>query len=241
MIPLNASEPGAALSRSGAAESRSYAWRPSRHVRADPVDFRFLASARDYLRQRRRGHESDPAMEAAWWAFFESLVPLIRSYARICRCSPANIDDGIQEVCIVLIRHLPNYRHDGAKGRFHDWLFVVVRRTLGKMRKRERRFRLDTPDREEFDRRAGREDDPAVTFEHLERVRSIRDALDDFHAGIDPVSFRIVELHWIEGLSVKDVARELRVSPGRIRGCLMRTKKTLRGCFERRGIAATEK
>jgi RNA polymerase sigma factor (sigma-70 family) len=242
MIPLNSSEQGTVPSQVSAAESPPYVFGlTADHVRASPVNPHLFALAQTYLREHRLGHKTGPSLEAAWWTFFESLVPLIRAYARICRCSASNLDDSMQEVCIVLILHLPNYHHDVARGRFHDWLFVVVRRTLTKMRKRDKRFQLDKLSREESDRHVGREDDPAASFERLERAQRIHDALGDFHAEVDFIAFRIVDLHWIEGLSIKEVARELRVSPGRVRGCLTRMKKKLRGCFEHQGIAASQK
>ena len=242
MSRLAPPEHGATCADAGVATTISSECGPrADHRRAPAINLKLLTLAQIYLRAHRHGHATGPSSEAAWSTFFESLVPVIRAYAQICRCTPTDLDDGLQDVCSVLIVHLPNYIHDGTRGRFHDWLFVVVRRTLAKQRRRDQRSRFGTLGHQEAIGLVGRESDPAEDFKRRELIDRIQYALEVFRDRVDSWAFRVVALHWIEGLSITEIACELHLSRGQIRGCLTRVKPLLRGCFEQHGVAAPEK
>jgi RNA polymerase sigma factor (sigma-70 family) len=185
-------------------------------------DARLLPLAQAYLAMRRRGVAAGPSLDAAWHAFHAATEPTIRALARAGRWPEADLPDGVQEVWVVLIRRLPDYRHDPERGRFRDWLFVVTRRTLANL-KRGRRPR-EAPGPAGTADPAGREEDPASAAERAECVASVRAALA---AADDAAGMRAALLYWAEGRPAREVAAELGLSEGQLWGLLRRVRRDL--------------
>jgi RNA polymerase sigma factor (sigma-70 family) len=194
-----------------------------------------LAAAQDYLRALRRGLDAAVPLREAWRAFFAALDPLVRDLARACRCPPSRLGDGVQEVWTVIVVRLPDYQHDPARGRFRDWLYVVVRHTLGRLGRRDARAALGRADPRALAATAGREPDPAEACVRRERGERILATLVVLHDRSGPIAYRAVTLHWLDGRPAAEVAAELHLTPGQLRGLLDRAKTTLRARLERDG------
>ncbi len=63
---------------------------------------------------------------AAWQRLVELYTPLIRDWLRKYALQPPDCDDLIQEVLRVLVKKLPDFRHDLRRGAFRRWLRSVT-------------------------------------------------------------------------------------------------------------------
>src|SRR5262245_50668800 len=70
---------------------------------------------------------ADPRNHPAWKAFCQRYQPLIRRWCRQQGVSPAETEELSQDVLVKLVRKMPDYHYDRARGRFRDWLRQVVR------------------------------------------------------------------------------------------------------------------
>ena len=76
-----------------------------------------------------------PAEQAAWERFVRLYTPLLCQWARRLGLRGADAADLVQDVFVVLVQKLPEFRYDPRR-RFRGWLWTV---TLNKWRERRRR------------------------------------------------------------------------------------------------------
>jgi RNA polymerase sigma-70 factor, ECF subfamily len=76
-----------------------------------------------------------PGDESAWKRFTDLYAPLLYGWARRLGLQPQDAADLVQDVFAVLIRKLPEFRHD-RQHTFRSWLQTVL---LNKWRDRQRR------------------------------------------------------------------------------------------------------
>jgi RNA polymerase sigma-70 factor (ECF subfamily) len=76
-----------------------------------------------------------PADELSWQCFVDLYTPLLCHWARHLGAAEQDVADFVQDVFVVLVRKMPEFRYDPQK-RFRGWLWTV---TLNKWRERCRR------------------------------------------------------------------------------------------------------
>lgn len=88
-------------------------------------DEQFLPTRQSLLsRLRNQGDQ------AGWQEFFETYWRLIYGVGRKSGLSDAEAQDLVQETMLVVVRHMPEFRYDPAKGSFKGWLHTVIRSRL---------------------------------------------------------------------------------------------------------------
>jgi len=65
--------------------------------------------------------------QAGWREFFDTYWRLIYKVARNSGLTDAEAQDVVQNTFIYLVRRMPNFRYDRARGSFKSWLRVVTR------------------------------------------------------------------------------------------------------------------
>lgn len=103
---------------------------PSSADHVDCDDPQALEDACAYLDCRSRGLEAGRDLVEAWDRFYRDQTPYIRAVVRAYRDPAVDPEDALQEVWSSLITRLGRHRHDGCRGPFRAWLFVVARHRL---------------------------------------------------------------------------------------------------------------
>src|SRR5438270_14034084 len=62
----------------------------------------------------------------AWQRLVDLYTPLIQKWLRYQALEPADVEDLVQEVLGVLVRELPQFRHDLRRGAFRRWLRTIT-------------------------------------------------------------------------------------------------------------------
>ncbi|MBL9148536.1 MAG: sigma-70 family RNA polymerase sigma factor [Phycisphaerae bacterium] len=75
---------------------------------------------------------------AAWHEFCARYGDLIRGFMRRAGCTEDESDDLLQDVMMSLMKVMPSFRYDPAKGRFRGYLKTVVVRAIAKRRCQKR-------------------------------------------------------------------------------------------------------
>jgi len=73
-----------------------------------------------------------------WERFVRLFTPLLMRWARRLRATDAEAEDLLQELFVVLIRKLPEFRYDASRS-FRAWLWTVFRHAALAWRKRQPR------------------------------------------------------------------------------------------------------
>lgn len=103
--------------------------------RGDPAAADSMEAMLDNLLERLR----QPGDDEAWQRFVDLISPLLFAWTRRMRLSHSDAADLVQDVLTILVKELPNFRHDGEKS-FRGWLKTVA---WNRWRQRQRRRRTE--------------------------------------------------------------------------------------------------
>ena len=179
-----------------------------------------LIPTRDSLLSRLKDSEDHDS----WQEFFNTYWCLLYGKARKAGLSDAEAQDVVQETVVSVARGMPGFRYDPAVASFKTWLHrIIVRRIADHFRRRAREVPLAPPSPQTATGTAPLERlaDPAesemdATWDAEWEENLCRVALERVRRKAGPEQFQIYEYHVMRGYSVKDTARDLDVSAGRV-------------------------
>ena len=151
----------------------------------------------------------DRADAEAWGRLVELYTPLIRGWLRRQGLPEADVDDLAQDVLGIVVRELPEFRHNHRVGAFRAWLRVITTNCL----RQAWRARKHRPAWGELGSVLDQLEDPASTQSRLWDREHDRHVLDRLLAALEPdfrpatwAAFRRVAL---EGAEPELAAAEL--------------------------------
>ena len=162
--------------------------------------------------------------QESWRMFFETYWRLIYSAAMKAGLSDAEAQDVVQETIICVMKSMPNFKYDAAKGSFKGWLLRLTGwRIADQLRKRQpaaihqgREPRTSTktgtverlPDPVSLKLEAAWEED-------WER-NLVEAAIERVKRKVDPRHYQIFDLYVVKEWPVTKVARTLKVNAGKV-------------------------
>ena len=161
----------------------------------------------------------NPQETKAWDEFVDLYSPLLFLWARRAGLQEADAADLVQEVFALLVRKLPAFEYDPARG-FRNWLYVV---TLNKWHELLRRRTAEPAATNE----PGLEGvqatgDPEPFWEVEYRQMLIRRLLEVMGTDFKPATWKACWLCVVEGRTAADVGQELGLSPEAVRSAKFR-------------------
>lgn len=197
------------------------------------AELELIQAVQNYLASRRGRCPPDPGLEAAWDLFYQRYNPLVVRTILGFAPGAQDLDDCIQASWLHIVANLEKFRcHRRSKGRFDNWLRILVRRVLLDRARRGRITQHLTP--VEAANLPGRDEDPATRQERDDRLRTIHGMLTRVRPRISPCSYRILHLRWFEGRPLDEIATLLGISPAQVRFRHHRVLRRLRGLLEPR-------
>lgn len=163
-----------------------------------------------------------------WRRLVELYEPLLNSWLRRYAVPPADAADLVQEVLTVLVRELPEFRHDLRPGAFRRWLRNIL---LNRLRVfwRTRQRQGETGDADEI---LAQLEDPSDRLERLwdqEHDRHILIRLTELlQKEFEPATWDAFRLTALEGQPYSSVAAALNLSVNAVRIAKSRVLKRMR-------------
>ncbi len=170
------------------------------------------------------GRLRESGQGAAWDEFVELYSPLLYFWARRFSHQDADAADLVQEVFAILVRKLPEFEYDPAKG-FRSWLRIV---TTNKWREilRKRARDVSTGGLPVVELRAPPDEDPFWENEHRQLLT--RRLLEIMQAEFQPSTWQACWKSIVESRSAADVGVELNLTEGAVRAAKFRVLNRLR-------------
>jgi RNA polymerase sigma-70 factor (ECF subfamily) len=173
-----------------------------------------------------------PEDEASWQCFVDLYTPLLCHWARHLGAAEQDVADFVQDVFVLLVRKLPQFRYDPQK-RFRGWLWTV---TLNKWREHCRRsVPVASADAGVLDEVAVPAPAPGLEAAEYNRYLTLR-ALEVMRTKFQPATWQAFWQCVALGRPAAAVARELGttenaiyIGNGRILRCL---RKELEGLLD---------
>jgi RNA polymerase sigma-70 factor (ECF subfamily) len=164
----------------------------------------------------------------AWRRLVELYEPLLNGWLRRYAVPAADAADLVQEVLTVLVRELPEFRHDLRRGAFRRWLRNILLNRLRAFWRTRRR----AGDARNTDEILARIEDPSGGLEHLweqEHDRCVLARLTQLlRTEFEPVTWDAFRLAALEGRPYPDVAAALGLSVNAVRIAKSRVLKRMR-------------
>ena len=142
-----------------------------------------------------------------WERFVRLFTPLLRRWAVRLGVSDSSVEDLLQELFVLLIRELPEFRYDPTRS-FRAWLWTVFRRAVLAWRKRQPQ---SGPALEELDELSSPDSIAEATEAEYRRYLLGR-IVQIVRADFPDTTWRIFQQVAIEGRPGVDVAREFAVT-----------------------------
>lgn len=161
--------------------------------------------------------------QAAWQEFFNTYWRLIYSAARKSGLTEEEAQDAVQDTILEMLKQIPRFDYQPAKGSFKSWLMVITRQRIARqLKKRLPAIRHQPAD--EDTSRTGTVDrlaDPETPLlesiwesewqEHLMGA-----ALAQVKAKVKPRHYQIFDLVVLQGWPVEEVARTLGINRAQV-------------------------
>jgi RNA polymerase sigma-70 factor (ECF subfamily) len=165
----------------------------------------------------------NPDNRDAWGAFIDLYTPVLQRWADHLTAHPAEADDLVQDVFVILLRKMPGFQHQPGKS-FRAWLKVVTRHAwLARCRRTGREDPGPLPER--IDPNA----DPVQQFWEREyREQLVSRALDLMRADFDPRTVEAALASLRDGKSAAEISRETGLTPAAVYAARARVLRRLR-------------
>lgn len=188
-----------------------------------------MTTTRRTLLQRVR----DPADREAWEQFFELYAPLLESYARARGLSRADAQE-VRDQCLeVLVRRLPTFEYERARGRFQAWLHEIAR---GKVVDLARRARLAGVENAPLASVEDADPTPDEGWERQWRAEHLRYGLREALRDEDDETRHAFELLLLEETTVPEVCARTGLNANQVYKAKARVLRRVREILEKLGV-----
>lgn len=154
----------------------------------------------------------DPAEDEAWRTFVETYAPLIYHWCRREGLQDADAADVSQETLLQVAHSIRTFAYQPERGRFRDWLFLIVRRRLSRFR--EQQGRTAAPGSAEAEQALGQADAPPADSEWTAAFNAqvLRRALEQIRPEFEAATWKVFEQTWLAGQSATEAAAQAGLS-----------------------------
>jgi RNA polymerase sigma-70 factor (ECF subfamily) len=191
----------------------------------------FTGTRRSLLTRLKSWDDSE-----GWREFFDRYGKLIYRFAMQAGLRDAESQDVVQETLLAVAKQMPGFRYDSAKGSFRRWLFNQTRwRIADAFRRRQRADLVQRASDESSTGTGEMERVPDASAEKLEaawdsewRENQLTRALERVKANVSERQFQMFLLFTVQGWSMQEIIRTLKVNRAQVYMAKMRVSKLVK-------------
>jgi len=171
--------------------------------------------------QARRGLPASDEL-SAWRIFFRDHTLLIGTVLKRCGAHKSDVEDLTQQVWVILLKRLPTWKYDPAIGTLSGYISKVACRVAGKHARRRPKGSDCYLTTEHISMLLDPGPGPPSECERKERLARAWALLARARSSLPDRTYRILAMHWIDGLSVREIAVEFQLSKACVEKILQR-------------------
>ncbi len=199
---------------------------PSNSAFAGSEEEALFLQLRAYWEFRSQNVDPPVALAQAWDQIYKHYTPQIRAFLGRFNLQEADREDCLQDVWSSV---LAGATYDPKRARLSTWLLTMARNRAIDLIRRHRLAPSPIQDPDAFlDSRVS----PADEIDRVSTEERLEIVLAELSASVPAVSFRVLYLRAIEGLTTAEVAEALHLNPGQVRLRLHRMRLKLRALLE---------
>jgi RNA polymerase sigma-70 factor (ECF subfamily) len=155
----------------------------------------------------------NPRDTQAWAEFYDFYAPLLYRYARARGLGHEDAED-VRSTCYeAIVRQIPHFDYDRAKGGFKAWLRTLVnRRVVDLLRKR----REPTAESHELAELPAREPPTDELWEQHWKQQHLRYCVQQVRSAVAPQTFEAFQMLIEQGCTVPEVCDRLGMNPNQV-------------------------
>lgn len=150
----------------------------------------------------------DGADAMAWRDFFDRYWRPMFVFAKRCGCSDHTAEDAVQDTILAVYENRGGFRYDPSRGRFHNWLFSIVRQKLALKRRQQAAERHASANLLQIvpDQPSG-SDLPDEVMDGIFQDSLLVSLMDVVRREVSPETYQSFEFLFVHGLSGAAVAK----------------------------------
>lgn len=197
------------------------------YFQAGDIDANLIALAQRYLICQQARSEPSPQLAQGWSEFYQECQSVVIRTIRDCGVYGAELEDCSQEAWQRISQALIHFVYDPIRGRFCDWLAVVVRREVYRSCQRRIARAVHEQRMMEMNIATNMLEDPVINCQRRELQKHIGEALTIFQGRISVTNYRIVQGYWLKGLSLTEIAGQIGLTYEQVRWRHQRLRRKL--------------
>lgn len=170
--------------------------------------------------------------DTLWAEFCDKYNRILRAFAINSGCPQDSIDDIVYEVWCDVLKYLPKFEYDPARGRFRSWLYRITKSKAIDEARRLGRHPEICPDepttdfwQQIIDPQAVNHDDVLNTLYHQELIGSI---METFRENAPAKQQEVIHRFFFLGQDYEKVAREMGLEEENVRKLKQRALATIK-------------
>ena len=151
--------------------------------------------------------------QESWDRFYGSYAPMIIGYCRKRSLSNEMALDVLQETMVRLLRLIPNFHYDPAKGKFRSFLFKIVDgKRIDAIKRQGRYCTFQSDSKEDWvkDIEDSKVKMPCKDWDYLWEKNVLLQAIDRVQERVDPLTYDSFKSYVLEKKSIEEVCKILR-------------------------------
>lgn len=193
-----------------------------------------LRKVQAYLQCQLQRLVPEALLTEAWEQFYPLYTDVIRGFA-IARHVPRDqIDDVVQEVWTDVTKHIVDLRWPSSRPGLRAWFNTLVQSKAADIVRERARHpvqSLNTLPEAELERVDEHAVDPATVLDRHWEDEMVNAVLVQIRKEVPELNFRLLQLHWIDGRTVPQIAAEVGLTPQRVWSRLHRLLRKMRSAI----------